>query len=231
MNNINININNIKKKIKEISRKKNISLTNLRIIAVTKNQATKKIKLAISSGLYEFGENYLQEGIIKIKKLKKYKNIVWHFIGKVQSKKSKIIAKYFDWCQTIDREKIAILLNKYRIKKNFPMNVLIQINISKNLNKNGICVKNYKKLAKVVSIMPNLNFRGIMIMPPVENKIINNNHYKQAKIIFNELKKKYKSVDTLSLGTSFDKDVALLHGSNMIRIGHCIFNKNNMQVL
>ncbi|AAM68072.1 YggS family pyridoxal phosphate-dependent enzyme [Buchnera aphidicola] len=229
MNNININIKIIKKKIQYFLKKNNYPLKKIKIIAVSKNQGIDKIKLAISSGIHEFGENYVQEGIDKIQKLKKYQNIIWHFIGKVQSNKTKIIAENFDWCQTIDREKIAILLNKYREKKSFPMNVLMQINISNEVTKNGICIKNYKKLAKTISLMPNLNFRGIMMMPEVEKKMIKqNDNYKNGNFIFNELKKEYQSIDTLSLGTSFDIENALLFHSNMIRIGRFIF-KNQVR--
>ncbi|AYN24542.1 YggS family pyridoxal phosphate-dependent enzyme [Buchnera aphidicola] len=228
MNNIDINIQTINKKIKEFLKKKNNPLKKITIIAVSKNQNIDKIKLAISSGINEFGENYVQEGINKIQKLKKHNNLIWHFIGKVQSNKTKLIAKNFDWCQTIDREKIAILLNKYRKKNLFPMNVLMQINISNETNKNGVCIKNYKKLAKIISLMPNLNFRGIMIMPSTKKEIIKKyDNYKKGSIIFHELKKKYQSIDTLSLGTSFDIEQSLLFQSNMIRIGRSIF-KNKM---
>lgn len=227
MNTINSNIKIIKNKIKYCLNKNKNFIKNIKIVAVSKNQEVNKIKLAISSGIYEFGENYVQEGIKKIQKLKNYKNIIWHFIGKVQSNKTKIIAENFDWCQTVDQEKTAILLNKYRFKKSFPMNVLIQINISNEINKNGICIKNYKKLAKVISSMPNLNLRGIMIMPSIKKHFIKkDDDYKNGNIIFHQLQKKYKSVDTFSLGTSFDIEKSLLFQSNMIRIGRCIFEES-----
>lgn len=226
MNKINMNVQIVKNYIKNFFKKNNRPFKRIKIIGVSKNQTIDKIKLAILSGIYEFGENYLQESVIKIQKLKKYKNIIWHFIGKVQSKKIKIIAKYFDWCQTIDREKIAILLNKHRSKNLIPMNVLMQINISNEIQKNGVSIKNYKKLAHVISLMPHLNFRGIMVMPEIKKeKTKEKNDYQNAKIIFNELKKEYKSVDTLSLGTSADIEKALSFESNMIRIGHSIFKE------
>ncbi|CAL4325901.1 YggS family pyridoxal phosphate-dependent enzyme [Buchnera aphidicola] len=226
MNKVNENIEIVKNYIKNFFKKNNYPYKKIKIIGASKNQEIDTIKLAILSGIDEFGENYLQEGIKKIQKLKKYKNIIWHFIGKVQSKKTKIIAKYFDWCQTIDREKIAILLNKHRSKNSIPMNVLMQINISNEINKNGVSIKNYKKLANIISLMPHLNFRGIMIMPEIIKKNVEkDNDYKNAQIIFNQLKKEYKSVDTLSLGTSFDIEKALSFQSNMIRIGHSIFKK------
>ncbi|WP_367678302.1 YggS family pyridoxal phosphate-dependent enzyme [Buchnera aphidicola] len=212
--------------MQNIIEENNLPLKNIRIIAVTKNQNINVIKEAISIGIKEFGENYIQESIIKIQKLKNYKNITWHFIGKIQSKKTKLIAQNFHWCQTIDRKKIAILLNKHR-PKNLPrLNVLIQINSSQEKNKNGVCIKDYKQLAEEIYLMPHLNLRGIMAMPSINNDpIINKVEYKKIKIAFQELKKQYISVDTLSLGTSFDIKQSLLSTSNMIRIGRCIFNK------
>ncbi|QCI20670.1 YggS family pyridoxal phosphate-dependent enzyme [Buchnera aphidicola (Brachycaudus cardui)] len=204
----------------------NLPLKKIKIIAVTKNQNINVIKKAISIGIKEFGENYIQESIVKIQALKNYKNIIWHFIGKIQSKKTKIIAQNFHWCQTIDREKIAILLNKYRPKNLPPINVLIQINISEEKNKNGVYIKDYKKLAESIYLMPHLNLRGIMAMPAInKNSIDNSIQYKQIKTIFEKLKKRYISVDTLSLGTSFDIKKSLIATSNMIRIGRDIFDK------
>ncbi|WAI03403.1 YggS family pyridoxal phosphate-dependent enzyme [Buchnera aphidicola] len=195
-------------------------------MAATKNQNINIIKKAISIGIKEFGENYIQESIVKIQELKNYKNIVWHFIGKIQSKKTKIIAKNFDWCQTIDRNKIAILLNQYRPKNLLPINVLIQINISQEENKNGISIQDYQKLAELINVLPNLNLRGIMAMPEIKKNVIDNQiQYKKIKIIFEKLKKQYASIDTLSLGTSLDIKESLLAHSNMIRIGQSLFNR------
>ncbi|QCI22974.1 YggS family pyridoxal phosphate-dependent enzyme [Buchnera aphidicola] len=216
----------IKKKIQDIIKDNNLPLKKIKIIAVSKNQNINTIEQAILSGINNFGENYLQESIFKIKKLQQYKHIKWHFIGKIQSNKTKKIAQNFSWCQTIDREKIAILLNKFRPKNLLPINVLIQINYDKKSTKNDIDTDQFQKLAKIISLMPNLNLRGIMAMPLMKNNIIANNlQYEKIKIIFNQLKRKYSSVDTLSLGTSLDIKESLFATSNMIRIGRDIFNR------
>ncbi|WP_284443404.1 YggS family pyridoxal phosphate-dependent enzyme [Buchnera aphidicola] len=212
--------------MQDIIKDNNLPLKKIKIIAVSKNQNINIIEQAILSGINNFGENYLQESIVKIKKLKKYKHITWHFIGKIQSNKTKKIAQNFSWCQTIDREKIAILLNKFRPKNLLPINVLIQINNCKELTKNNIDVDQFQKLAKVISSMPNLSLRGIMAMPLMKKNIVENNiQYEKIKTIFNQLKRKYSSVDTLSLGTSLDIKESLLATSNMIRIGRDIFNR------
>ncbi|QCI21257.1 YggS family pyridoxal phosphate-dependent enzyme [Buchnera aphidicola (Hyperomyzus lactucae)] len=227
MNYIDVNFKLLKKNIKNIISENNLVIKKIKIIAVSKNQNVDIIKKAILSGINNFGENYVQESIVKIKELKKYTNITWHFIGKIQSNKTKIIAQYFDWCQTIDQEKTAILLNQHRPKNFIPINVLIQINISKELNKNGVNnVEDCYELAEKISLMPHLNLRGIMAMPEIQKDFTKNeNQYKKIKIIFNKLKKKYTSIDTLSLGTSDDIKESLLATSNMIRIGRNIFHK------
>ncbi|QCI16196.1 YggS family pyridoxal phosphate-dependent enzyme [Buchnera aphidicola] len=225
MNYIYLNFKNLKKNIENIIIENNILIKKIKIIAVSKNQNINTLKKTILLGINNFGENYLQESIPKIKKLKKY-NIIWHFIGKIQSNKVKMITKYFDWCQTVDRKKIAFLLNKHRPKNLLPINVLIQVNVSQDLHKNGINIKDCYQLAEIVSSMSNVCLRGVMAMPSITTNIIENKkQYETIKFIFKQLKDKYKSIDTLSLGTSNDIKESLLATSNMIRIGRNIFNK------
>ncbi|WP_367673352.1 YggS family pyridoxal phosphate-dependent enzyme [Buchnera aphidicola] len=195
------------------------------MVAVSKKQDIIQIKKAIALGQYQFGENYIQESVEKIHQLKDNKKIVWHFIGKLQSNKTKIVAENFSWCQSIDRKKIAVLLNKYRSHNMPPINVLIQINISNECTKNGINSADCYSLAQMISLMPNLKLRGIMALPSKKKNIIDKKiDYTKISIIFHKLQKKYSSIDTLSLGTSFDIEESLIANSNMIRIGHAIFN-------
>ncbi|ADP68004.1 hypothetical protein CWU_03555 [Buchnera aphidicola str. JF98 (Acyrthosiphon pisum)] len=199
-------------------------MKKITIVAVSKNRNINNIEEAIRSGINNFGENYLQESLIKIENLKKYKNITWHFIGKIQSNKTKKIAQNFSWCQTVDREKIAVLLNKFRPKNLPPINVLIQINNLKELQNNRY-IDQYQELAQLILSMPNLNLRGIMAVPSIKTNVIENNlQYEKIKTIFNRFKRQYSSVDTLSLGTSVDIKESLLATSNMVRIGRNIFN-------
>lgn len=199
-------------------------MKKITIIAVSKNRNINNVEEAIRSGINNFGENYLQESLIKIENLKKYKNITWHFIGKIQSNKTKKIAQNFSWCQTVDREKIAVLLNKFRPKNLPPINVLIQINNLKELQNNRY-IDQYQELAQLILSMPNLNLRGIMAVPSIKTNVIENNlQYEKIKTIFNRFKRQYSSVDTLSLGTSVDIKESLLATSNMVRIGRNIFN-------
>lgn len=221
MQSIHYNYNITKKKIENIIQKNNLLTKNVEIIAVSKNQHVNIVENAILSGIKNFGENYLQDSIYKIEQLKKYQNINWHFIGKIQSNKTKKIAQYFSWCQTIEQEKTAILLNQFRPTHLFPINVLIQIRNFEKIN-----IEYYRKLIQVISSLPKLKLRGIMAMPQIkDNEVQNTVEYHKIQIIFQQFKKMFSAMDTLSLGTSFDIEESLLAGSNMVRIGRDIFKK------
>ncbi|NIH41317.1 MAG: YggS family pyridoxal phosphate-dependent enzyme [Buchnera aphidicola (Periphyllus aceris)] len=213
------NINKISKKIKKISKKK------IKLLIITKNQKTSLIKKIISKKYFCLGENYIQEALKKIKKLKKYKYIQWHFVGNIQSNKTKMISKYFQWCHSVKNKKTLLLLNKNRSSKNSPLKILIQItqNEIKNNNVKKIS-KRIKKLEKIILQLPKLKLKGIMVFPKINKKKINKKIYKKSKKIFNILKKKIKHFDTLSLGTSRDFKKSILYGSTLIRIGTKIFN-------
>jgi pyridoxal phosphate enzyme (YggS family) len=218
-------IDKIKKKIKSLSKKHKINAQKIKLLIVTKNKKNDIINKLIKNNFFSFGENYLQESLKKIKKFQKNK-IKWHFIGKIQSNKTKLIAENFSWCHSIDREKIAFLLNKNRKNKKSPLKVLIQIKINDNKKKNGISIKSLFHLSKYIKSLPNLELRGIMALP---NIIQNNdkqkiNEYQEIQKIFKKMQKKYKKIDTLSLGTSQDFKKAILYGSTLIRIGRKIFS-------
>ncbi|CAL4324470.1 YggS family pyridoxal phosphate-dependent enzyme [Buchnera aphidicola] len=214
------NIQNIYEKISNFSKKNKIKSRKIKLLIVTKNQGTHVIKKMIKNKFVSFGENYLQESLKKIKKFKKNK-LKWHFLGKIQSNKTKLIAKNFSWCHTIDRKKIAFLLNKHRNNITPPLNVLIQINISNNRNKNGTSKESCFQLAEYVKNLKNLHLKGIMCLPNLNSK---NDEYQKIQNIFQKMKKKYKNINTLSLGTSQDFKKAILYGSTLIRIGKKIFS-------
>ena len=157
MENIKENISFINEKIKR----------NATIIAVSKKKSAELIKEAFESGVENFGENYLQEAIEKISFLKHLK-INWHFIGKIQSNKCKEIAKNFEWVHTVDRFKIAKLLND-NCPLNKTINVLIQINIDKEESKSGINDEEILSLAEGISSLPNLKLKGVMVIPKNES--------------------------------------------------------------
>lgn len=216
MENIKENISFINEKIKR----------NATIIAVSKKKSAELIKEAFESGVENFGENYLQEAIEKISFLKHLK-INWHFIGKIQSNKCKEIAKNFEWVHTVDRFKIAKLLND-NCPLNKTINVLIQINIDKEESKSGINEEEILSLAEGISSLPNLKLKGVMVIPKNESdkKLTEISFEKTVKASM-RLRDKFPHANEVSMGMSNDFELAIKKGSTMIRIGTGIFGERH----
>lgn len=220
------NLSRIQQQIKQISAE--YQRENVRLLAVSKTKPVQAIEEAIRAGQCAFGENYVQEGIEKIAYFSGNKSLEWHFIGPLQSNKSRLVAEYFDWIQTVDRFKIAERLNDQRPEHLLPLNVLIQINISDESSKSGIQPEEMFSLAEKISQFPRLKLRGLMAIPkpesePEQQKIA----LRKMKDLFNRLQQRFESVDTLSMGMSDDMASAIECGSTMVRIGTAIFGERN----
>jgi pyridoxal phosphate enzyme (YggS family) len=216
-------VKNIKENISFINEK---IKRNATIIAVSKKKSAELIKEAFESGVENFGENYLQEAIEKISFLKHLK-INWHFIGKIQSNKCKEIAKNFEWVHTVDRFKIAKLLND-NCPLNKTINVLIQINIDKEESKSGINDEEILSLAEGISSLPNLKLKGVMVIPKNESdkKLTEISFEKTVKASM-RLRDKFPHANEVSMGMSNDFELAIKKGSTMIRIGTGIFGERH----
>ena len=205
---------------------KKIIKSDATIIAVSKKKPADLIEKAYKNGILDFGENYLQEALAKISTLK-HLNISWHFIGKIQSNKCKEIAKNFNWVHTVDRYKIAKLLSE-NCPLNKSINVLIQVNIDDEKSKNGINESEIYSLAKKIISLPNLNLKGIMVIPKnTKDSKLTEISFAKTKQIAVELKKSFKGVSEISMGMSNDFELAIKNGSTMIRIGTGIFGERN----
>ena len=220
------NLSRIQQQIKQISAE--YQRENVRLLAVSKTKPVQAIEEAIRAGQCAFGENYVQEGVEKIAYFSGNKSLEWHFIGPLQSNKSRLVAEYFDWIQTVDRFKIAERLNDQRPEHLPPLNVLIQINISDESSKSGIQPEEMFSLAEKISQFPRLKLRGLMAIPkpesePEQQKIA----LRKMKDLFNRLQQRFESVDTLSMGMSDDMASAIECGSTMVRIGTAIFGERN----
>ena len=218
----------IKKNIHSITEelKKNYPqhVDEIKLVAVSKGQDQEKILEALDAGHNIFGENYIQEAIDKQKGLTDYK-IEWHFIGPIQSNKCKLIAENFSWVHSVDRIKVANKLND-SLKDKATLNVCIQVNISNEDSKSGLEINETESLAKHINNLDKLTLRGLMAIPSnTGDDEILINEYKQLKFIYEDLKLKYSTIDTLSMGMSNDYLLAVENGSNLVRIGSKIFGK------
>lgn len=191
------------------------------LIAVSKKKSLEHIKVAQDIGIKHFGENYAQELEDKAKNIDG--KITWHFIGPLQSNKSKIIAKYADWIHTIDRKKIADKINDECKKINKVINACIQVNISNESTKSGIHPDDLLVFAKYVDSMENINLKGIMVLPNLG--IDNKKQMQNSKLLHEKLLLTFPKAKYLSMGTTSDFDTAIKSGSNMIRVGELIFGK------
>lgn len=228
--NIKQNIVQVRQTITDAAQNCDRDPKEISLLAVSKTKSVDEIQIAIDCGQTLFGENYLQEGVEKIRyfQQKKLNHLQWHFIGSLQSNKTQLVAHHFDWVQTVDREKIAYRLNEQR-PVNLPnLNVLIQINISQEESKSGIILTQLDELAKKIHAFPRLCLRGLMAIPaPFDVNPVLPSQFEQLKQAFMILKKRYTTVDTLSMGMSEDLIYAIQHGSTMVRIGRVIFGKRN----
>ncbi|MGI2173227.1 YggS family pyridoxal phosphate-dependent enzyme [Shewanella ulleungensis] len=201
--------------------------SDISLLAVSKTKPINDIITAYEAGQRQFGENYVQEGETKITALAAdYPDIEWHFIGPLQSNKTKIVAEHFDWMHTVSRDKIAQRLNDQRPDSKLPLNVCIQVNISQEDSKSGVDANQVATLALTISQLPNLMLRGLMAIPTAtDNTQLQQQEFANLKVLYDQLKLQYPSIDTLSMGMSGDMDIAIANGSTMVRIGSAIFGE------
>ena len=217
------NYNNIQKLICTAKIQYNRENENISLLAVSKKQPLTAIKEAYNLGQIDFGENFVQEGVEKIKELNN-KNINWHFIGHIQSNKTRLISENFDWVHTVDRIKIAERLSKQRPEHANNLNICIQINVDDEKTKSGIDIKNVFDLCYVIDELPNLNLRGLMCLPMTRSDHEQQRQpFKVLKKLYEHLNKERFHLDTLSMGMTNDFSAAIQEGSTIIRIGTALF--------
>ena len=193
------------------------------LLAVSKKHSAESIEVAAQHGIHNFGENYLQEALEKILELKKLP-LIWHFIGPIQSNKTRAIAENFDWVHSVDREKIAHRLSEQRSGEQVALNVCVQVNLSAEQSKSGTTLKSALEVCAVVAKLPGLTLRGLMAIPaPQSNFQEQRANFNQLAIEFRALAALYPTMDTLSMGMSNDFEAAIAEGSTMIRIGTALF--------
>ena len=206
------NLKKVQSRIDAVDTKNQVTL-----IAVSKTKPASDLQQAIDAGQRHFGENYLQEALDKIESLKK-QGLIWHFIGPIQSNKTKQIAQNFSWVHSVDRLKIAKRLNDQRPENLEKLNVLLQINIDNESTKSGILIDEIDEIIPHFENFPNISLRGFMCIPSPDNA--EQSFKKMAKILQN-----HPNLEVLSMGMSADLELAIENGATFVRTGSDIFGE------
>jgi len=203
----------------------------VQLLAVSKQQSVAAITAAAQAGQRDFGESYLQEALPKMDACKSL-GLTWHFIGQVQSNKTRPIAEHFDWLHTLARDKIAERLNDQRPPHMMPLQVCIQVKLADEDTKGGIGPAEVLSLAQYIVKLPRLKLRGLMcIPPPSESLAQQRSYFAQLAALLKQLNQQLAtdsaSLDTLSMGMSGDFEAAIAEGATMVRIGTAIFGERS----
>ena len=191
------------------------------LLAVSKTKPSSDIAVAYQAGQRHFGESYCQEALIKQRELGAYA-ITWHFIGPIQSNKTKALAAHFDWVHSVDSLNIAQRLSKQRPANLAPLNICLQVNMSNELSKSGISLDELPQLCEQVALLPNIKLRGVMAIPAPEDDFERQRlPYKTLSQAINKLD--CFKLDTLSFGMSDDLIAAIAEGSTIVRVGSALF--------
>lgn len=197
------------------------------LLAVSKGFSARVVREASQAGQQAFGESYLQEALDKMSELNDLP-IQWHFIGPIQSNKTRAIAENFSWVHSVDRLKIAERLSAQRPADFIPLNVCIQINISGEVTKGGISPDELAQLAQSVARLPRLKLRGLMAIPAAaEDLVAQRAPFARMRELLQQLNAQGLALDTLSMGMSHDFAAAVMEGSTIIRIGEAIFGQRS----
>lgn len=223
--------NNIKKlnlRIESACKQYQRNPSTVHLLAVSKTQPAESLANAYELGLRLFGENYVSEASEKMHRLPG--DIEWHFIGPIQSNKSRFIAESFSWVHSVDRLKIARRLSEQRPNDLEPINCLIQVNISSEEQKAGISSENALTLAEEIMKLPQLTLRGFMAIPSPTQSLENlENDFANMGQLLRQLHTFCDTADTLSMGMSNDFELAIKHGATIIRVGTDLFGPRQQQ--
>jgi pyridoxal phosphate enzyme (YggS family) len=227
MQKIENNLNHIRQQIIETARDCGRDPESIMLLAVSKRKPAGDIRQAWASGQKDFGENYLQEAQQKIHELADL-DISWHFIGAIQSNKTREIAEAFDWAHCIDRVKIAKRLSDQRPAEKTPLNVCIQVNVDHESSKSGIDLSELPVLASEIHQLPGIRLRGLMTIPaPRQSHTEQRVAFALLATAMASLQQRGIDCDTLSMGMTQDMTAAIEEGSTILRIGTAIFGERD----
>ncbi|MFT7686312.1 MAG: pyridoxal phosphate enzyme (YggS family) [Candidatus Azotimanducaceae bacterium] len=233
--NIETNLKLVKDRISAACLKSGRDPRDVKLLPVSKTKPLSMVQTAIDCGQRDFGENYLQDALEKITALPSAlppeiaKTVYWHFIGAIQSNKTKPIAENFDWVHTVSSNKVARRLNEQRPKTLKPLNILIQINIDAEENKSGILPDQAEELVSSIRSMEHIHLRGLMAIP-AKDQTSSQNAYRRLHALLHKLRLSLAldQFDQLSMGMSSDLELAIAEGSTIVRIGTDIFGSRSL---
>lgn len=221
------NIANLLERVRLSAEKSQRCADDILLLAVSKTRPEQDIRSAHKCGLREFGESYLQEALDKIGALQDL-DLVWHFIGPIQSNKTRPIASSFHWVHSVDRAKIARRLSEQRPPGLPPLQVCLQVNISAEQSKSGVAPEQLPQLAQEVAQLPRLQLRGLMAIPAAtQDSLQQRGAFAQLRREFEQLQLQLPGLDTLSMGMSGDMESAIAEGATILRIGSAMFGPRN----
>jgi pyridoxal phosphate enzyme (YggS family) len=237
MNSIVVNLIQVRNRIELAALAAKREPEEIELLAVSKTFPASAVEEAMHAGQSAFGENYVQEGIEKIIQLAKLRPwLIWHFIGPLQSNKTRDVAEHFDWVHSVDRLKIAERLSTQRGEfPNLPeLQLCVQVNVSEEDSKSGVALTEAEALCDAVSRLPNVTLRGLMAIPaPNPDPKIQREAFAAVQDCFRKIQTSraldpgYQFFDTLSMGMSDDLEAAIAEGSTMVRVGTAIFGKRD----
>ena len=215
------NIQRVQRTVADIASLTERPVQDITIVAASKTRTPAAIKAAVIAGITDFGENYLQEALPKIRELRALE-LRWHFIGRIQSNKANQIATHFDWVQSVDRVKVAERLSAARHASSLvePLNVCIQVNVDGEQQKAGADLGRLEELASAVTELPALKLRGFMLLPRLGDS---REAFQLLRALTRQYQDRYDQIDTISMGMSSDYETAIKEGTTMIRLGTEIF--------
>lgn len=224
MHSISNQIADVRKRVAQAAERSRRDRDSIRLVAASKTQPADVIRAAAACGVTEFGENYLSDAVPKIEALKDLA-LRWHFIGAIQSNKTRDIARYFQWVQTLDRAKVAQRLSEQRPDDVDALDVLIQVNIDREPQKAGIAPEALAEFAAQLLHLPRLRLRGLMSIPRAESDPdAQRSAFRRMRQLFErERPAAATHWDTLSMGMTQDFETAIAEGATMIRIGTALF--------
>ena len=217
------NVAAIQTRIAAAARAAGRSVDSVTLLAVSKGQSAAAIDSAAHAGIENFGENFLQESLPKIEALNG-RELTWHFIGRLQTNKTRPVAENFQWVHGIDRLKLAERLSAQRPYHAPPINLCLQHHVGGEASKGGVDAAEIAELARAVALLPRVRLRGLMCMPPAEqDPARQRSWFRETRRLFDYLNEHGLSLDTLSMGTSADFESAIAEGATIVRIGTAIF--------